>query len=307
MAPDNPSITPASRSRSATTTVPALPDMLAPFSPLSRLNEVPTSPLQLSPGSPPLGSGENGITSTAQDLHLVLEKEQEAMVNRLTRELSLLRQHTASVASTTSSASTLNEPASADGVQSSSTLARSSSHSNSSHRHRSSSSVGSNAQVAQSAMAANVTGIAPWRENNLHSSSRNHADLPQRTRSREPSLTMSRRPSVSSLTSFPQYQHNNDHHTPHYGNGPSIYPYRTSISQPQPSAPTSNPMARYEEAAQHKSELDVIKRENDQLRKRVRELEGTLKKYKELDSVPDGTVSGLAGTSSSELRLLIDS
>lgn len=43
-----------------------MPAMLAPFTPLSRLNEVPTSPLQLSPGSPPLGSAENGITSTAQ-------------------------------------------------------------------------------------------------------------------------------------------------------------------------------------------------------------------------------------------------
>ncbi|KAJ5604810.1 hypothetical protein N7510_009964 [Penicillium lagena] len=290
MAPDNNSITPAPRSRSATATMPAMPATLAPSSPLSRLNEVPTSPLQRSPGSPPLGSAENGITSTAQgplrhpkpltpsDLHLVLEKEQEAMVNRLTRELSLLRQQTASVASTTSSASTLNEPTSAEGVQNSPPLGRSSSRPNSSRRHRSSSSIGSNAQVAQSAMAANVAGIAPWRENNPHASSRNHSDLPRRARSREPSLTMSRRPSVSSLTSFPQYQHNNDHHTPYYGNSPSIYPYRNSISQPQSAAPASNPMARYEEAAYHKSELDVVKRENDQLRKRVRELETTLKR-----------------------------
>lgn len=143
-------------------------------------------------------------------------------------------------------------------------------------------------------MAANVAGIAPWRENNLHSSSRNHSDLPRQARSREPSLTTSRRPSVSSLTSFPQYQHNNDHHIAYYGNSPSIYPYRNSISQQQPGAAASNPMARYEEAAHHKSELDVIKRENDQLRKQVRELEDTLKKYKELDSLPGGTVSGLS-------------
>lgn len=40
---------------------------------------------------------------TAAELHLELEKEQEAVVNRLTRELSALRAHSASVASTTSS------------------------------------------------------------------------------------------------------------------------------------------------------------------------------------------------------------
>ncbi|KAF2007139.1 hypothetical protein P154DRAFT_183924 [Amniculicola lignicola CBS 123094] len=42
---------------------------------------------------------------TAAELHLELEKEQEAVVNRLTRELSALRAHSASVASTASSAS----------------------------------------------------------------------------------------------------------------------------------------------------------------------------------------------------------
>ncbi|KAF2786140.1 hypothetical protein K505DRAFT_380462 [Melanomma pulvis-pyrius CBS 109.77] len=41
---------------------------------------------------------------TAAELHLELEKEQEAVVNRLTRELSALRAHSASVASTASSA-----------------------------------------------------------------------------------------------------------------------------------------------------------------------------------------------------------
>ncbi|KAL4794780.1 hypothetical protein BDV19DRAFT_389918 [Aspergillus venezuelensis] len=44
------------------------------------------------------------------DIHSILEQEQEAMVNRLSRELSLLRHQTSSVASTASSTSTtLNE------------------------------------------------------------------------------------------------------------------------------------------------------------------------------------------------------
>ncbi|KAL4965639.1 uncharacterized protein BDV14DRAFT_172426 [Aspergillus stella-maris] len=45
------------------------------------------------------------------DIHSILEQEQEAMVNRLSRELSLLRHQSSSVASTASSTSTtLNEP-----------------------------------------------------------------------------------------------------------------------------------------------------------------------------------------------------
>lgn len=40
-------------------------------------------------------------------------------------------------------------------------------------------------------------------------------------------------------------------------------------------------MTRCEEAAFQRSELDIVKRENELLRKRVRELEGSLKKLKE--------------------------
>ncbi|KAF2665606.1 hypothetical protein BT63DRAFT_442972 [Microthyrium microscopicum] len=62
----------------------------------------------ISPGVPPT---ENNMPHrlpralTAAELHSELEQEQEAMVNRLTRELSALRAHSASVASTTSSTS----------------------------------------------------------------------------------------------------------------------------------------------------------------------------------------------------------
>ena len=63
------------------------------------------------PLSPGLSSGADAAHApmrhprplTAAELHLELEKEQEAVVNRLTRELSNLRAHSASVASTVSS------------------------------------------------------------------------------------------------------------------------------------------------------------------------------------------------------------
>ncbi|KAJ5176130.1 uncharacterized protein N7482_002007 [Penicillium canariense] len=300
------------RPRAATTTFPAM----APPSPLARhshgSSQAPISPVSHH-GSPPLGMSDHGITSTAQgplrhpkpltpsDLHLVLEKEQEAMeaidtaqrygefntsggqVNRLTRELSLLRQQTASVASTASSTSTLNEPA--DGLHASPSLG-SSTHSHSSRRQRSSSSLSSHA-TAQGSQAASVTGIAPSRDSSMPSRSTDHSHS-RTARSREPSLT-SRRPSVGSIPSHSQYSHG-DQFT-HYGS-PSIYPHRNSVSQTHLGA-SVNPMSRYEEATLHKLELESMKRENEQLRKRVRELEGVLKQQKEAEPASTDTSPSL--------------
>ncbi|KAJ5974285.1 hypothetical protein N7481_011495 [Penicillium waksmanii] len=232
-------------------------------------------------GSPPLGSSEYGITSTAQgplrhpkpltpsDLHMALEKEQEAMVNRLTRELSLLRQQTASTASTASSTSNFND--STDGLYTSPNLG-SSTRSQSSRRHRSSSSLSAHTPSAPVPQTASVTGIAPSRE------------APTRpVRSREASLT-SRRPSVGSLSSYSQYPHGET-----YGSSPTIYPHRNSVSQTH-LGHSGTPMSRSEEVAFHKSEFDIVRRENDMLRRRVRELESTLKTLKEGHSEgPTGT------------------
>lgn len=187
-------------------------------------------------------------------------------VNRLTRELSLLRQQTTSVASTTSSTSTLNDPA--DGIYASPSLGNST-HSHSSRRQRSSSSLTPYTPAAPGSQAASVTGIAPLRD----------SSHPSRTvRSRESSLT-SRRPSIGSISSFPHNFHGEQ--LSHYGS-PSVYPHRNSVSQTHLGL-SSNPLARYEEATLHKSELDSVKRENDQLKRRVRELEEVLKRQKEAD------------------------
>ncbi|KAJ5635082.1 uncharacterized protein N7484_008395 [Penicillium longicatenatum] len=255
------------RPRAATSTLPAMPQ-------LPTLQQSLRGPRSAHGGSPPLGSNEQEVTRSAQgplrhpkpltpsDLHLVLEKEQEAMVNRLTRELSLLRQQTASVASTTSSTSTLNE--STEGVHGSPSLTGST-NSLSSRRQRSSSSLGSHAPSVHGSQAS-VTGIAPSRTADPHRS----------TRSREPSLSH-RRPSVGSLSSYTQHPHPD--HIAHYGS-PSIYPHRNSVSQTHLGLSSSS-LARCEEVATHRSELETARRENEQLRRRVRELEQILKKQKE--------------------------
>ncbi|KAG0157024.1 Protein vip1 [Penicillium digitatum] len=222
------------------------------------------------PGSPPLGTGDYRITRTVQgplrhpqpltpsDLHLVLEKEQEAMVNRLTRELSILRQQTASVASTTSSTSTFNE---ADGARASPTLS-SSAPSHSARRNRSNSSHSSHSSANQGPQSASVTGIAPSREILYRPT-----DHTRTVRSREPSVT-SRRPSIGSLSSF---SHNNN----------SVYPYRNSASQNHPGYSPGSSLTRFEEATHHRLEVEYMKRENEQLRRRVRDLEQTLKRQRE--------------------------
>ncbi|EUC37167.1 hypothetical protein COCCADRAFT_80018, partial [Bipolaris zeicola 26-R-13] len=91
---------------------------------------------------------------TAAELHLELEKEQEAVVNRLTRELSALRAHSASVASTTSLSSSAADSSIAhvDGL-----VTPGSMHPTSSRRHRSSSSVSRSANHTAAAHRYSVS------------------------------------------------------------------------------------------------------------------------------------------------------
>jgi len=101
----------ASRRASAAMPPPPLPLGIPSSSP-SHVSPAPQNP---SPGIP-LSARRPSIDNaglpmrhprplTAAELHLELETEQEAVVNRLTRELSSLRAHSASVASTTSTSS----------------------------------------------------------------------------------------------------------------------------------------------------------------------------------------------------------
>lgn len=151
---------------------------------------------------------------TAAELHLELEKEQEAVVNRLTRELSALRAHSASVASTTSLSSSVADSSIAhvDGLVTSGSM-----HPTSSRRHRSSSSV---------------------------SRSANHAAA-----------------------------------------------HRYSVSSQQTGGGTS----RYEEVAAQKAELEEVKRENEGLKERIRELERLIREGAASGSEERGRSGGPKG------------
>lgn len=257
---------------------------------------------------------------TAADLHLQLEKEQEAVVNRLTRELSLLRAaQNASVVSNTSSTSA-GLPDSGD--HSSNHMLSGPSHPIPSQRahHRSSSTASSrstavaglvgSAALIPGAGTSGAINIAPTREGTHNERARmgmqRHdsnpsSQLPQSiSLSRQNSAASSRRSGASSPAASGSYQHME--YFPHgYMHRPAHPHHRESSSSFSTSYSNTNPTphgftdfdrererergvertsitsvpttGRYEEAAFHRHELETVKRENEGLKKRIRELE----------------------------------
>ncbi|KAK2673237.1 hypothetical protein RAB80_010780 [Fusarium oxysporum f. sp. vasinfectum] len=200
---------------------------------------------------------------TAAELHLQLEKEQEAVVNRLTRELSLLRAaQNASVVSNTSSTSAGN---STHDVPEQSLLSGSGFSIPTARHHRTSSTTSQsfgNQQLSSSYEA------------------RIHAPRPsQATPLSRQDSTASRR----SLTSSPGPQHSS--------RDPSNYFQHQRIPPPT-SIPTEfswcNPW---------KNELETAKKENDALKRKIRELERQVRQRRASDA--SRPRSGSASTSAS--------
>ncbi|PKY02847.1 hypothetical protein P168DRAFT_291954 [Aspergillus campestris IBT 28561] len=210
---------------------------------------------------------------TPSDIHSLVEHEQEAMVNRLSRELSQLRQQTASVASTASSASAApNDPI--DTHHTSPYLGTPATPA--SRRHRSSSSLSSSyIPAVQGSRTGSISGIAPSRDTGLPS--QRPGEHSRSGRSREPSFT-SPRPlegASASLSSSGQQMES----LPHHASGPHApYSHRSSLSQQRSPAAS---ISRHEEVVHQRGEWESLKRDNDILRRRVRELEQTLKNLRE--------------------------
>lgn len=156
---------------------------------------------------------------TAAELHLELEKEQEAVVNRLTRELSALRAHSASVASTTSSVTS--------GVHIDQEYMSGATYPTSARRHRSSSSVSRTSVSAPYGIPLNsATASIPHHRYSVSSQQNPTSDASAAQQARSASV----------------------------------------VSTP-----------RYEEVAHYRQELEEAKRENEVLKKRIRDLEKALK------------------------------
>ncbi|OAG38618.1 hypothetical protein AYO21_07124 [Fonsecaea monophora] len=221
---------------------------------------------------------------TAAELHLELEKEQESIVNRLTRELSALRAQTASVASTTSSTS---EQLFANDPYNTTTTGTTIIPTNT-RRHRSSSNLSTRSarsirESLSNAANTSVSGVAAPRDQSVQASAR-------------PSMEMSR-PDMSrqNSTSATGFRSSSITSSPHLTQGGYAYPHRSSVSSTidgssgvshaamtrSPSSNAAIAQARYEEAALQRAELEAVKRENEALRARVKELEKSLQKANE--------------------------
>ncbi|KAJ9638480.1 hypothetical protein H2204_004250 [Knufia peltigerae] len=250
---------------------------------------------------------------TAAELHLELEKEQESIVNRLTRELSALRAQTASVASTTSSTSdhffSSSDPYTSTGTGTTiiPTTTR---------RHRSSSNLSARSARSirdnlASAGHTSVSGVAAPRDQSSRPSMELTRERPDMSRQNSMSTSVSGLGMgfrSSSMTGSPHLtQQGVGSNMSPYSAAGGGYPHRSSVSSNNQAAiatsvvgseaGTGHPRSpsatntgggssaaaamRYEEAALQRAELEAVKRENEILRARVKELEKSLSKVNE--------------------------
>lgn len=195
-------------------------------------------------------------------------------MNHLTRELSLLRRQTASVASTASSTSVnYNDLTDLHNTTGPSMPVP--------NRHRSSSTLSS--RSIPTSNAANVPGsTATSRETGIPPS-RQSLDRHRVSFSREPLGTT---PPLQHGEYFPHSRSGRHSRSHSQRSSVSFFPSPNPTGQTHPTnlaeqarygLTSPQTMSRYEEATLHRAELESVKRENESLRRRVRELEVTLR------------------------------
>ncbi|EWY88985.1 hypothetical protein FOYG_09969 [Fusarium oxysporum NRRL 32931] len=223
---------------------------------------------------------------TAAELHLQLEKEQEAVVNRLTRELSLLRAaQNASVVSNTSSTSAGN---STHDVPEQSLLSGSGFSIPTARHHRTSSTTSQSFgnQQLSSSYEARIHAPRPSQATPL---SRQDSTASRR------SLTNSPGPQHSSLDPSNYFQHQR---IPPPTSIPPSSVGATPGSMSEQLSPGLMPATmRYEETAYYRNELETAKKENDALKRKIRELERQVRQRRASDA--SRPRSGSASTSAS--------
>ncbi|UZP37229.1 hypothetical protein NXS19_005045 [Fusarium pseudograminearum] len=209
---------------------------------------------------------------TAAELHLELEKEQEAVVNRLSRELSLLRAaQNASVVSNTSSTSAAN---SSHDVAEQSLLSGSGFSIPTARHHRTSSTTSQSMGNQQ---------LSSSYEARIHAPRPSHATPLSRqdsTASRR-SLTNSPGPQHSSLDPSNYFQ---QQRLPPTSIPPSSVGATPGSLSEQLSPGLMPTTMRYEETAFYRNELENAKKENDALKRKIRELERQVRQRRASDT-----------------------
>ncbi|KAI2628712.1 hypothetical protein GGR54DRAFT_359931 [Hypoxylon sp. NC1633] len=287
-------------------------------------SSLPSPPLSGNHGMPPTsvpGQDNTGVGAgpgplrhprplTAAELHSQLEQEQELLVNRLTRDLTMLRAaQNSSVASNASSASAstsadLTHPyhfsdthlLSGPGFPLPTTSAD--------RRHHRTGSTASTRSLNQSVTASQGSVPAPIPIPPPHSGSA--ASVLEAARNPRGAPGMSRQNSTASHRSSSRnrsphpYQHpstsvgssySQSHGFPHeYGAGyfPRGYASSSTSVAATPGSELSPGLLpatlRYEETAHYRQELEMAKRENESLKRRVKELERVLRERRPSDA-----------------------
>ncbi|KAF4447511.1 hypothetical protein F53441_8995 [Fusarium austroafricanum] len=224
---------------------------------------------------------------TAAELHLQLEKEQEAVVNRLTRELSLLRAaQNASVVSNTSSTSAAN---SSHDVADQSLLSGSGFSIPTARHNRTSSTTSQSFGNQQLSSSYEARIHAPRPSHHATPLSRQDSTASRR------SLTNSPGPQHSSFDPSNYFQHQR---IPPPTSIPPSSVGATPGSMSEQLSPGLMPATmRYEETAYYRNELETAKRENDALKRKIRELERQVRQRRASDA--SRPRSGSASTSAS--------
>ncbi|KAI7480801.1 hypothetical protein KC351_g6763 [Hortaea werneckii] len=299
------------------------------------------------PVSPWMSGGEHGLPirhprpMTAAEMYLECEKEQEAVVNRLTRELTALRARSASVASNNSHSSNstsasllpvdISDPNPAHQMTGPT-------HPTPSRRDRSSSSVSGRSVPASTNGAAPVSGSgvstastqthAGSTTNTVPTGSVSQASADRAAAaagglSRQPSVsasggstparssldlarqggmsnsgtlyTLPHRPSLSRDPSYASARETNSVHaqagTPSSSSAP-IIPHPLPPSPAQSPGATASPaaaMQSYTDTAHYRTEMEIVKAENEMLRHRVQNLERALRARRRDSSQSDAS------------------
>ncbi|KAG6361484.1 hypothetical protein INS49_009711 [Diaporthe citri] len=232
---------------------------------------------------------------TAAELHQQVEKEQEAVVNRLTRELEILRQHndasSASASDSGTEPSTSTIPMIPDGRQhllSGSGFSIPSQTSGRERRHTrsgSSASARSIAATTGSTSVVNITSPAPIRPGATALSRQNSTQ----SHSRQSLSSSPAHASSFASSHMADAAHGGYFHLRSATGASSQAPSHTQATPGSGSTEMMSPSmmsvtSRYEETAFHRQELETVKRENDALKRRIRELERQVRERRASDA-----------------------
>ncbi|OTA59633.1 hypothetical protein K449DRAFT_466674 [Hypoxylon sp. EC38] len=251
---------------------------------------------------------------TAAELHSQLEQEQELLVNRLTRDLTMLR--AAQNSSVASNASSTSASTSADQTHPSSFT---DTHllsgpgfplpsTSADRRHHRTNSSASARSLNQSVAATQGSTPAPIPIPQPHSGSA--ASVLEAARHPRAAPGMSRQNSTASQRSGSRNHSPHPYHTstslgssytqPHgfpYDYGSSYFPRGYASSSTSVAATPGSELSpglmpatlRYEETAHYRQELETAKRENEALKRRVKELERALRDRRQSDTSRTGS------------------